>query len=166
MAPAISPTSPAPKYWPPFILAASPRTWPPYSPCPLALAAAVALRGAEVARLRRIHDLVSARREGARAGDRHGQRLGRAAVDGNAIEAAQRVRAGVAHGTVDDVVAVVRPAVNLVVIAPARRQGALRRIEGQLLRLAAIRGHDIDLLIAVVLAGKRDPLAIGRELRE
>src|ERR1039458_4199028 len=56
--------------------------------------------------------------------------------------------------------------VNLVVIAPARRQWALRRIEGQLLGLAAIRGHDVDLLIAVVLAGERDPLAIGRELRE
>jgi hypothetical protein len=62
--------------------------------------------------------------------------------------------------------AVVRPAVNLVVIAPARRQGALRRIEGQLLGLAAIRGHDVDLLIAVVLAGEGDPLAVGRELRE
>ena len=62
--------------------------------------------------------------------------------------------------------AVVRPTVNLVVIAPARRQRTLRRIESQLFGLAAIRGHDVDLLIAVVLAGEGDPLAIRRELRE
>ena len=62
--------------------------------------------------------------------------------------------------------AVVGPAVDLVVVAPARRQWTRRRIEGQLPRLAAIGGHHVDLFIAVVLAGEGDPLAIGRELRE
>jgi hypothetical protein len=42
----------------------------------------------------------------------------------------------------------------------------VRRIEGQLLGLAAIGGHHVDLFVAVVLAGEGDPLAIGRELRE
>src|SRR5580658_2658234 len=62
--------------------------------------------------------------------------------------------------------AVVAPAVDLIVVAPARRQRALRRIERQLLGFAAIRRHHVDLLIAVVLPGERDPFAVRRELGE
>src|SRR5690348_1032818 len=36
----------------------------------------------------------------------------------------------------------------------------------QLLRLAALRGHYVDVVIAVILRGKGDPLPVGRELRE
>ena len=42
----------------------------------------------------------------------------------------------------------------------------MRRIVGQLPGLAAIGGHHVNLLVAIVLAGEGDPLAVGRELRE
>jgi hypothetical protein len=56
--------------------------------------------------------------------------------------------------------------VHLVVVAPARRQRAASGIPRQLPRFAAVAAHDVDLLVAVDLAGERDPAAVRRELRE
>ena len=39
-------------------------------------------------------------------------------------------------------------------------------VKGQLARLAALGGHDVNIEIAVVLAGEGEPLAVGRELGE
>ena len=38
------------------------------------------------------------------------------------------------------------------------------RMEGQPAGLAADGGHDVDVAVAVVLAGEGEPLAVGREL--
>ena len=58
------------------------------------------------------------------------------------------------------------PAVDLVVVAPARRQRAHRRVPGEPGRLSTGRRHHVDLLVTVVLTGEGDPLAIRRELAE
>ena len=39
-------------------------------------------------------------------------------------------------------------------------------MKGQLPGITALGGHDIHVVVAVVLAGKSDPLAVGREFRE
>jgi len=116
--------------------------------------------------LRRIDDFGSGGRERTGAGIRHGKGLGEAAIDGDGVEAAEAVEPAVAEGAEDDAFAVVGPAVDLVIVAPARRERSAGGIEGQLTGLAAGGGHDVDLLIAVVLAGEGDPFAVGRELGE
>ncbi len=58
------------------------------------------------------------------------------------------------------------PAVHLIVVAPAWSERASGWIERELLRFAAAGGNDIDLFVAVVLAGEGDGLAVGGELRE
>ena len=62
--------------------------------------------------------------------------------------------------------AVARPAEDLMVVAPARRQRPACRIPRELLRHAAGRRDDVHLFVAVVLAGECDPLPVGREPRE
>ena len=52
------------------------------------------------------------------------------------------------------------------VVAPARRQRALRGIPGQAKRFAPAGWYDINLLAAIVLPGKGDVLTIRRKLRE
>src|SRR5205807_151887 len=59
--------------------------------------------------------------------------------------------------------AVRSPPVDLVVVAPARRQRATSRIVCKLPRNAAGDGNDVNLLIAVVLAGEGNPLPVRRE---
>ena len=68
----------------------------------------------------------------------------------------------------DDVLAVVRPAHDDVVRPHAVGDvvAAERRGVGQPLGLAALGGHDVDLGVAVVLAGEGELLAVGREAGE
>src|SRR5208337_4362677 len=72
----------------------------------------------------------------------------------------------VAEGAKDDGLAVGGPAIDLIVVAPARGERAAGGIKSKLLGNADGDGDDVDLLIAVVLAGEGDPLAVGREFRE
>ncbi len=129
-------------------------------------AAGVALLGPEVAVERGVDDLLSIRRELAGAGLRHRERLGGAAAQGNGEQLRLAGRPAVAARPIDDPRAVVGPAVDLVVPAPARGEGTGGRVPGQLLRLAAGGRHDVDLLVAVVLPGEGDPLPVGGEARE
>src|SRR6185312_12580209 len=84
----------------------------------------------------------------------------------NAIQPAERKRPAIAIGTKDDVAPVVAPAVNLIVIAPARRKRSPRGIKRQLSRLPAIRRNNVNLFVSIILAGKRDPLSVRRESGE
>ena len=59
-----------------------------------------------------------------------------------------------------------RPAVNLIVVAPARIQRAARGVERELLRNATRDGNNVDLFVAIVLPGERDPFAVRRKLGE
>ena len=124
-------------------------------------AAAIALFRTEIARLRRVYDLVATGRKRTRTRNWHWQRLGRPTVNRDAIKPGHRQCPTVAHRAEDHVFAIVRPTVNLVVITPARRQRTAGREVGQLLRLSAARWDQIDLFIAVVLTGEGDPLSIG-----
>ena len=126
----------------------------------------VALPRAEVARQRRVHDLRSARREVAAARDRHRQRDRQTAVEIDRVQVRVGQRPTVAHRAEQHRLAVVGPTVHLVVVAPAIRQRTARRIPRQLFRHAAGRRNHVHLLVAVVLAGERDPRAVGRKLRE
>ncbi len=127
------------------------------------LAAAVALLRAEVAEARRVDDPLAVRRVGSGARFRHRQRLGRTARRRDRVEPGDRQRPPVAMRPEQDARAVGRPAVHLVVVAPAGRERPARRVERELARLAARARHDVDLLVAVVLAGEREPLAVRRE---
>ncbi len=128
--------------------------------------ALVALPMTEVAHQRRVHHLgavggvVAGPRLGHRqrrrhaTGHRHGEELGVTQVP------------AVSHRPEEHRRAVRGPAVDLVVVAPARRQWTGRRVEGQEPRLAAGGGHDVDLFVAVILAGEGDPFPVGRKLGE
>jgi hypothetical protein len=72
----------------------------------------------------------------------------------------------VAQGAEEDRPAVRSPAVDLVVVTPTRGERSAGGVEGELLGHATGRGNDVDLLVAVVLAGEGDPLAVRRELGE
>src|SRR6056297_168319 len=122
-------------------------------------AALVAFPGTEVAEQRRVENALAVRRIVAGAGARHRQRYGQAAGYRHAIKPA--VVEVVATGTEQHCAAVGRPAEYLVVGAPARRQRTRGGVVGQLLRLAAGGRNHVDLLVAAVLAGKRDRSAVG-----
>jgi hypothetical protein len=126
----------------------------------------IALPGAEVAGEGGVDDLPAVRREIGAAAPGHRQRLAEAAGDRHGVDAALAVVPAVPQRAEEDRLAVRRPAVDLVVVPPARREGAAGGVEGELLRHAAGRRDDVDLLVAVVLAGEGDPLAVGRELGE
>src|SRR5690606_21667640 len=96
---------------------------------------------------------------------RHRQHVRQAARGGHGVEARTGFVDGVAPGAEQHAVAVRRPAVYLVVEAPALRQRALAGIPGELHRLAAAGRDHVDLVVAAVLAGEGDPAAIGREAR-
>src|SRR5579884_973161 len=72
----------------------------------------------------------------------------------------------VAQRAKDHGLAVGRPSIDLIVVTPARRKRAASRVKRELLGNAAGDGNHVNLLIAVVLTGESDPLAIGRELGE
>jgi hypothetical protein len=58
------------------------------------------------------------------------------------------------------------PAVDDVVVPPARRQRSVRGVPRELLRLAAVRRDHVDLLVPVVLPREGDPLSVRGEARE
>ena len=130
-------------------------------------AALVALPGAEVAEEGRVGDPLPVGREVARARGGHRERLREAPLCRDGEELALRADAvGVALRAEENGRAVGRPAHDLVVVAAARREGAAGRVVGELLRLAPLRRHHVDLLVALVLAGEGEPLPVRRELRE
>ena len=95
-----------------------------------------------------------------------GRAIGQTAVDGHGVEPALGAAAGVAQRAEEHGAAVRRPTVDLVVVAPARRQRTLGRVPGEPLRLATGRRDDIDLFVTVVLTGEGDPLTVGGETGE
>jgi hypothetical protein len=127
-------------------------------------AALIALPGAEVAGVGRVDDAAAVGREVAGARRRHRQRHRQTAVDGDEVEARVGDVDAVAQGAEEHLAAVRRPADDLVVVAPAGRQGPARRVIGELTGGAAAGGDHVDLLVAVVLAGEGDALAVGGEL--
>ena len=132
----------------------------------LSPASLIALPGAEVAGEGGVDHLLAVRREVGAAALRHRQRLGETAGHRHRVDPAAGVLPAVAQRAEDDRLAVRRPPVDLVVVPPPWGQGAAGRVEGELLRHAAGRRHHVDLLVAVVLPGEGDPLAVRRELGE
>ena len=129
--------------------------------------AGVALPGAEVAEDGVVGDFRAVGRKRSQAAFAHRQRFGQAAFDAHAEGAFGPSVGGVAAGEKQNALAVGKPGDDFVVNAHAiaeRRGGAL--IERQLLRLAALGGHYVDVEVAVVLSGEGDPFAVGREFRE
>src|SRR6185436_18100782 len=59
---------------------------------------------------------------------------------------------------------VAAPTMDLVVPTPSGCEGALSRIKGQLSRNTARRRNHIDLLVAIILSGKSDPLSVWGKL--
>ena len=127
------------------------------------LAAAVALLRTEIAEARGVGDLRAVGRKIARARLGHGQDLGRAAGHRDRVESREAERPRIALRPEEDRLSVHSPAVDLVVPSPPRGERASGRIVGELPGDTAGRRHDIDLLVAVVLAGEGDPFAVGRE---
>ena len=129
-------------------------------------AAFVPLPVPEVPGHRRVDDALAVRREIAAARLGHRQRPRQAAGDVDQEELRVAQVPAVPQRAEQNRRAVRRPAVDLVVVAPARRQRSGGRVKRQLSRRASGRRHDVDLFVAVVLAGKGDPLAVRRELGE
>jgi hypothetical protein len=73
---------------------------------------------------------------------------------------------GVAQRSEEYCVAIRRPTIDLVVVTPAVRQWACRRIERQLPWSTTARGHDVDLLVAAVLTRECDEAPVGRVFTE
>jgi hypothetical protein len=128
--------------------------------------AGIALPGAEITEEGRVDDLGTVGGEVAGAGLGHRESLREAAFDGDGVEAVVTEIEMFAERAKDDGLAVGSPTVDLIVIAPARSEGAARGIESKLLGDTASYGDDVDLLVAIVLAGEGDPFAVGRELGE
>ncbi len=128
--------------------------------------ALVPLPAPEVSEQRRVDDPTIVRRKRPSSGHRHRQRFRQPTFPRYGIQAAVRQVPAVAAQRPEQHSAVAGPAVDLVVIAPARRQRSAGGVVGQLSRHPAARGHDVDLLVTVVLAGESDPLAVRRELRK
>ncbi len=129
-------------------------------------AAGVALPAPEVAEQRRVDHPGPVGREVAGAGDRHRQGLRQPALDRHLEQAPLADVPALAERAEQHLLAVRAPAVDQVVVPPARRQRPPGRVVGELARRAAVGGHDIDLLVAVVLPGEGDPAAVGGELGE
>ena len=72
----------------------------------------------------------------------------------------------VAQAAEQDPLPIGRPAIDLVVVAPALGEGTPRRIEGELLGHAAGHRHHVDLFVSVILPGEGDGLPVGGELGE
>src|SRR5260370_28666296 len=130
------------------------------------LAAGIAFLGAEIARARRINHLLTVWRKSTGPGFWHRQSLGRPTLDRNAVEPADGQRIRIPQRTKDHVAAIVGPAIHLIVVAPAWRERPSGGVKRELFRHATRGRHDVNLLVAVVLPGERNPLAVGREFRE
>ena len=129
-------------------------------------ATGIALPSAEIAEQRRVDNLLAIGRDVAGAGLRHGESLGKAAIDGDGIEAAVAQIEIFAERAEDHGFAIGSPAIDLIVVSPAGGKRAAGRIERQLLGNATGGGDYINLLVAVVLSGEGNPFPIGREFGE
>ena len=123
----------------------------------------VALPVPEVPGHRRVDDALSVGRKIAAARLRHRQRSRQSAGGVDQEQLCVTQVPSVPQRPEQDGLAVGRPAVDLVVVAPARRKGPGGRVEGQLPGRAARRVHDVDLLVAVVLPGEGDLRTVRRE---
>ena len=127
-------------------------------------AAAVPLPGAELAEDAVIGQLLAVGRVGAPAATRQRKLLGHAAVDRNGVELAQEVVERRTARAEDNRLVVARGHHDIVrTHAVGNVVPFERRRVSQPLRHAARGRHQVDLRIAVVLAGEGDPLAIGRK---
>ena len=128
--------------------------------------ALIALPSPEVAKQRRVGHALAIRRDGARTrfGNRQGGR--QATLHRNGVQFPGTRLPVVPGGPEQHPFPVRSPSVDMVVVAPAGRERPARRIVGQLPRLTALRRDHIDLLVAVVLAGERDPPPGRIEFRE
>ena len=129
-------------------------------------AALVPLPRPEITEQRRVDDARPVGRQVPRPGLRHRQRHRQAPVDRRQEQPAVRQVGAVAQRSEQDRLPVRRPVVDLVVVAPARRERATGRIVGELPRHAPCGRNHVDLLVAVVLSGERDARAVGREPRK
>src|SRR5467141_1558973 len=110
----------------------------------------IALPGAEIAEERRVDDFGAIGREIAGAGEGHGQSLREAAFGRNGVETIVAEIEMLAQGAEHDGLSIRGPAVDLIVITPARSERAAGGIERQLLGDASGNRDDVDLLVAVV----------------
>jgi hypothetical protein len=129
-------------------------------------AALIPFPRAEVPDQWRVRNARFIRRKITRARLRHRERLGHAAVDPHGVELRPGEVPRVAQGAEQNRRAVRGPVVHLVVVAPARGERTACRVERQLLGRAPRGWDDVDLLVAVILAGNGDPSAVRRELRK
>ncbi len=129
-------------------------------------AAGVTLPGAKIAEDAVVSDLGAVGRKGGEPSLVDGQALRQAAVDAHFEQAPEPVVERVATREIQNVLAVGKPGNDFVVRSHAfgHRDGI--RFEGQLLGLAAVRGHHVDIEVAVVLPREGDPLAVGRKFGE
>jgi hypothetical protein len=107
-------------------------------------------------------------RERAEPAARQRQWLRQSAVHRHRVQLAEEIVVRVHARAENDVFAVVLPAHDDVVrphavgdVVAAEGGG-----EGEALGFTALRGHDVDLGVAVVLGGERDLFAVGRQARE
>ena len=128
--------------------------------------ALIALPRPEVAEQRRIGHALAVRRNGTRSRFGNRQSGRQTAFHRHGIQFSRTRLPIVPGGPEQHPIPVGSPAVDVVVVAPAGRERPSRRIVGQLPRFTALRGDDIDLLVAVVLAGERDPPPCRIEFRE
>ena len=129
-------------------------------------ASLVPLPGPEVAEQRRVDDAFPVGRQIPGARLRHRQRNRQPAVHRRQEQPAVGQVGAVPERPEEHRPAVRRPVVDLVVVAPPRRERPARRVVGELPRHAAGGGDHVDLLVAVVLPGERDARPVGREPRE
>ena len=127
---------------------------------------AVTLFRTEVARLWRVNHACSVGRVITRACFRHRQSLGWSTIDRHRVKPRDWQRPGISLRFENDALAVLRPAINLIVPTPPWSERPLCRIKSKLPRHPARRRNDVDLLVAIVLTGERDPFPVWRKLRE
>jgi len=127
------------------------------------LAAAVALPGAELAEHAVVGELLAVGGIGAEAAARQGELPRQVAVRAHQVELSLEVVELPHAGAEDDLTAGGRPAHHDVVGTHAVGDvvAAQRRRPGQALGDAPLGGNQIDLGVAVVLAGERQVLAVG-----
>ena len=126
--------------------------------------ARIALPGSKVPEQRRVHHPLAVGREIAAPRGRHRQRGRWTAPRRHGVQLALvDDSVGVAHRPEHHALAVRGPAGDQVVVAVARRHRPVRRVERELARHTTRGRHHVDLLVAVVLTGKGDHRAIGRE---
>ncbi len=120
------------------------------------VAAAIAFPGAQVLAVRHERQRLAVRRDLAELAVRHRQPLGQAALGGELVELGEAQAPARHRRRVQD-----RLAVRVPVQHPVGH-----RVMGEAPRHPAVGGHDVDVLVAVVVAGEGDQRAVRREARE